>query len=181
MRTIRIFLAALMAITIAPTCFGQNYNSMGLNKGEHDSTICLEINGRILKNSKGSNKVYKVELIENNEVIETVTKKDNKEFSFILKKDSYYAIKIHKAGYAPKLISICTKIPEARYNDRFYSFSFKTELFTIEESEKLDEESRDFPIAIVSFNKQKKGFDYNERYTSNIKKSLSADASARLK
>ena len=153
--------------------FSNIHKNDSLKKDEDaDSLICLEINGKIYTNSAAADEFYTAELIEDNTVIQTKTKKDKKAFKFKLEKDKYYAIRILKEGFAPKLISICTRIPDTKFKNEYYSFSFKTELLPEEEFRKLDEDAQDFPIAIVAFDKQKKVFDYNEKYTWNIKKCL---------
>jgi len=167
--TINFFIAA--AILFVTTPLMANYND-SIRKTESDSLLCLEIEGRIFMNGENTDNIYKVELIENNQVIASAMKKDKKAFSFVLKKNTYYAIRIIKEGYAPKLISINTQLPNEKLEDDFFSFSFKTELLTKEEFSLLDEDTQDFPIAIVSFNKHKKAFDYSEKYTGNIKKCL---------
>jgi hypothetical protein len=137
-----------------------------------DSLLCLEISGKIKKGDNNDDKNVKVVLIYYNTPVDSVLIKGKQSFKFKLVKDAYYAIKIYRAGYAPRLISICTNLPEEVCNDRILRFHFTTHLVRESEFERFNQETRDFPVAIVSFNKSKKAFYYNVEYTSNIKRSL---------
>lgn len=137
-----------------------------------DSLVCLEISGKILKGENNDDKYIKVVLIHFNTPVDSVQIKGNRSFKFKLVKDAYYAIKIYRKGYAPRLISICTKLPEEVFNDRILRFHFTTNLITENEYAGYNKEFRDFPIAIVSFNKSKKAFYHNPEYTNNIKRAL---------
>ena len=138
-----------------------------------DSLLCLEINGKITNKDKGNtNNTYKAVLIHYNTPVDSAIVKGNRSFTFSLMKDAYYAIKIYKAGYAPKLISISTCVPKEELDKDPLQFHFKTQLIPEQEFNNLNEEVKDFPIAVVLFLKSKKGFSYNEKYTYNIKRTL---------
>jgi hypothetical protein len=171
MKTINYFFAFLFVLLVHEGSSLVIKND-SLKPKHSDSLICLEISGRIYTMDQPANDTYTAELIEDNNVIESITKKDKRSFKFNLERNKYYAIRIVKEGYAPKLISINTWVTDEKFNDHLFNFSFKTELFTEEEFKVLDKDSQDFPIAIVVFNDQKKAFDYNEKYTGNIKKCL---------
>lgn len=171
MKTFNYFLIALFVLTFNKSFSFVNRKDSIREKSKADSLICLEINGRISILDDPKATTYTAELIEGNTVIDVITKKDNKSFTFFLEKNRYYAIRIVKAGYAPKLISINTNIAN-KFTDELYSFRFETELFTEEEFTVLDKDAQDFPIAVVVFDEQKKAFDYNDKYTGNIKKCL---------
>ncbi len=136
-----------------------------------DSLLCLEINGKITNKDKKKS-TYKAILIHYNTPVDSVIVKGNKSFTFSLMRDAYYAIKIYKAGYAPKLISISTCIPKEELDGDLLRFHFKTALIPEHEFNNLNEEVKDFPIAVVLFLKSKKNFYYNEKYTYNIKRTL---------
>lgn len=137
-----------------------------------DTLLCLEINGKITNKDKKDNSNYKAVLIHYNTPVDSTIVKGNKSFTFSLMKDAYYAIKIYKEGYAPKLISISTCIPKEELDEEPLRFHFKTRLLPEQEFNNLNEEVKDFPIAVVLFLKSKKGFYYNEKYTYNIKRTL---------
>ena len=138
----------------------------------HDSLLCLEINGKITNINNADNNRYKAVLIHYNTPVDSSVVKGNKSFRFRLVKDAYYAIKIYKEGYAPKLISINTHIPKENIDDEAFRLDIKTELIPEKEFNSLNEEAKDFPIAIVMYIKSKNGFSHNEKYTYNIKKTL---------
>lgn len=149
-------------------------NSILISK--EDSLVYLEIRGKIVikendqKNTKNS--IYKVELIENNKVIDSILENDNELFVFGLLKNKYYALKVYKTGYVPKLIIVNTFIPEKKYLTDYFIFDFETDLLKVSEEEKLDQDTKDFPLAIVQFDVIKKAFNYNQQYSKNIKQSL---------
>lgn len=131
--------------------------------------ICLELKGKI-PHKKDS--PYKVELICYNTIIDSLTVNDRKGFIFELRKNAYYTIKIYREGYLPKLVSVDTHLPESRYNKGRYEFEFTTDLF---KKRKTYSDALEFPITIVYYNKKKREFYYNEKYTSNIKAEIKAD------
>jgi hypothetical protein len=166
---LKIQAAALMALNL----FSIGLSAQkGLPANFSDSLLCLEISGKIQNVETNDNEYIKVVLVHYNTPVDSIQVKGNRSFKFKLVKDAYYAIKIYKNGYAPRLISICTNLPEEVCNDRLLRFHFTTSLVNENKFAELNQEARDFPIAIVSFNRIKKAFYYNTEYTSNIKKSL---------
>jgi len=154
--------ALILSVCISAPAFSKTLYSNA------DSTVCLEINGKLLNNC--INKYYKVELISCNTLLESKVLQNRKEFKFNLKKNTHYAIRISKKGFVSRLISIYTSVPKKCSG--IYRFQFDTELVPKAESLKLDKEALDFPIAIVSFNDEMQCFYYNEEYTSNIKRQI---------
>lgn len=142
---------------------------------KEDSLVYLEIRGKIIIKEKTKNLIYKVELIENNRVIDSVLENDRELFSFGLLKNKSYALKIYKTGFLPKLIMINTHIPDNRYLTDYFIFDFETDLLNSSEDWKLDQDTKDFPIAIIQFDATKKGFTYNQEYSKNIKLLLYKD------
>ncbi|HEY1040311.1 MAG TPA: hypothetical protein VGF30_12935 [Bacteroidia bacterium] len=137
-----------------------------------DTSECLQISGKI-ENIAGiseSDNTYTVELIYYNTVIDSITRKNNRSFNFILNKNSMYTIRISKKGYIPRLVSIDTSLDND--DDNLYRFHFDTELLKDEMKEIFDAEALEFPITIVSFNKSQEVFHFNKEYTMNIKHSL---------
>lgn len=146
-----------------------NFNTFLNNE---DSIVYLEVRGKAIIKEKTKDKVYKVELIENNKVIDSIIENDNELFSFGLLRNRYYALKIYKIGYIPKLIIINTCIPKKEYLLDYFILDFETELLSLTEEEKLDPDTKDFPLAIVQFDQSKKAFNINQQYSKNIKKYL---------
>ena len=87
------------------------YANSSIFSNKKDSVVYLEIRGKAIIKEKLKDDVYKVELIDNNKVIDSILESDNELFSFGLLKNHYYALKVYKKGYLPKLIVVNTYIP----------------------------------------------------------------------
>jgi hypothetical protein len=160
----------LVMIVLAGSSFTLNKK----DKQDKDAEeICLEISGDIGFEGDIRNQSYKVELIHYNTVIQTDTMENlSSVFRFHLKKNAYYTIRISKEGYAPKLVSVCTILDENVKDNVYCQFHFTTSLITRDEAARLDKDALEFPIAVVSYDKIKKAFYDNKKYTANIKKVL---------
>jgi len=136
-----------------------------------DTTSCLEINGKILNAGEGEDGTCLIELLSSNTVVNWATLKEGKKtFRFILKKNTVYTIKISKRGYLSRLVCIDTKLAAAE--EDLYNFSFETRLLKTADSEKLNKEFLDFPIALIYFDHKKDCFVYDKEYTHRIKKEI---------
>ena len=163
MKTTAKFLKLLAVLCIL-------FNTMTAQPPKADKDAWMEITGRIKHLKDLNGKTYKVELILNDLVIDSAIVQNNKKFKFFPPKDSYYAIRITKKGYVTRLISVYTQLPDA--NNKYFRLVFTTNLIEEARAKSLDKEALDFPIAIISYNKRRKHFNYNEKYTTNIKRSL---------
>lgn len=143
-----------------------------------DSLVCLEIRGKIKKTKLFAGDDYKVELISDTVVVDSAFLGPGKSFSFHLRKNTYYGIRISKKGHLPRVISICTDLPPSKRFDRFYKFYFDTELIEETEYANLNHDALDFPIAIISFDQKLRCFYYSEKYTTTIKQKLYAAETA---
>ena len=139
-------------------------------KAEPDSSICLEISGKILNIGSKANDTYKMELIYYNTVVNNEIINASKPFKFSLKKDAIYTIRVSKVGFITKLISIYTNLPPE--HDELYKLDFETELIPEHKSKKLNSEALDFPITIIYYDDKANWFYFNEEYTSNIKRCI---------
>ncbi|MEO6301984.1 MAG: hypothetical protein ABIP51_02310 [Bacteroidia bacterium] len=139
-----------------------------LNK--KDSSICLKLNGIILKAPhKAERGSYKVELLNENKVIDSCKVSVNKEFKFALYKNNWYTVRITKDGYVPLLISFDTKIDQQ--NALIYEFLFETEVLDAK-AVNASHEIMDFPIGLVKFDKANNRFYPVEDYTASIKQKI---------
>jgi hypothetical protein len=146
-------LIALFALSmISKTSLG------AINKNNYDTTLCLEISGRLMNVKAVEDKQYMVELVYNGVVLDSLKLKDSREFSFNLKKNTVYGIRITKKGYVSRIISIDTSVPD--FAKAFFRFQFDTELIEQGNSKNLDQDALDFPIALISFNEQMRCFYY---------------------
>ncbi|MBA3682992.1 MAG: hypothetical protein H0W73_17780 [Bacteroidetes bacterium] len=135
-----------------------------------DSTLCLRLNGIILKTPKIAERgSYKIELLHENKVIDSCKVTVNKEFKFSLYKNNWYTVRVTKEGRVPLLISFDTKMDEE--NALIYDFLFETEVL---DSKKVNasNEIMDFPIGLVKFDKKNNRFYPVEDYTASIKQKI---------
>lgn len=135
-----------------------------------DSAVCLKINGIILKAPhKAERGSYKVELLNENKVVDSCKVPVNKEFKFSLHKNNWYTVRITKEGHVPLLISFDTKMDDQ--NALVYEFLFESEVL---DAKKVDasHEVMDFPIGLVRFDKSNNRFYPVEDYTASIKQKI---------
>ena len=140
------------------------------NGFDNDSTLCLELSGKVGKLKSIENNYYNVELFYNGVIVDSMKVKDNKEFRFALKKNTIYGLRITKPGYYTRNISINTSTPG--YANAFFRLRFDTEMIRVDEPVKLNKDALDFPIAVISFNEDLRAFYYNEEYTTYIKRRI---------
>jgi hypothetical protein len=137
------------------------------------SQYCLEVSGNVsTKHQKKKSDRYKVELIQNNKVVESETVRNGQSFRFKLKKDCDYGILITKEGYVPRLINVWTELPQEMTSHPLFRFEFDTDMIPESEKPSLNADALDFPIAIIHFNEETGWFYYNEEYTSHIKRKI---------
>jgi hypothetical protein len=140
-------------------------------KLKYDSLSCLQIEGRILNAYDGIDGECTVELICNDGTSDTIILKEGRtKFKFVLNKNSFYGLRISKAGYISKLISINTEM--LTQTDEIYLFNFETSLMQEEVLALLNEDVIDFPVAIVHYDYESDSFSYSKEYTENMKKEL---------
>lgn len=150
-----------------------NLVSASGHKLKYDSLSCLQIEGRVLNAGDGEGDCI-IELIDGtNTVTDSLILKEGKsKFAFVLKKDSYYAIRISKNGFISKLVAINTEVLVEQ--DGIHKFNFETRLLNNVVAKRLNEDVLDFPVAIIHFDYENNCFDYNKEYTENIKRELYA-------
>ncbi|MBA2611038.1 MAG: hypothetical protein H0U95_03640 [Bacteroidetes bacterium] len=122
---------------------------------EKDLT-CLKLNGLILKSPKKTKGLYKVELLQDNNVVDSKTVPVNKPFEFALAKNTWYTVRISKEGFVPLLISIDTELNKD--NTTLYEFEFETELFHSSDVNSIDRDSFDLPYGLVRFDESNNRF-----------------------
>jgi hypothetical protein len=140
-----------------------------------DTISMIKVKGSI---NNASN--CKIELLCANKVIDSLQLQNGrKKFSFQLKANSYYALRISRPGYVTRLVSVDTRCP-SEIVDQF-AFHFSTELFTTEEAESLNKDALDFPIAVIHFDGRSEQFIHNRQYTTEIKKDIYAQQNSEEK
>ncbi|MBA3683173.1 MAG: hypothetical protein H0W73_18710 [Bacteroidetes bacterium] len=157
-------------LTVVALVFCINTSNAKTNPITQNSSTCLKINGIILKAPhKAERGSYKVELLKDNVVIDSSKVSVNKEFEFVLSKNSWYTIRVTKEGHVPLLLSIDTKIDAQ--NALIYEFQFETELLD-SKTVNAGNDIMDFPIGVVKFDKVNNRFYPVENYTADIKQKI---------
>ena len=129
---------------------------------------CLQITGKFDESMKSLEGKYSVKIMRDNKVVDENTMKVTKPFKFILKKSVLYTIKIEKAGYIPRLLSVNTNIPDKSDLSELFKFHFETNLIDEAFYNHFDDDDIDFPIALVSYGKGCDCFEYNKKYTQEL-------------
>lgn len=140
-------------------------------KTGNDSSICLKIDGYIQNAGEGDDSPCIVELIAVSGKTDTlVLKSGKKKFSFLLNKNSYYAIRVSRKGYITKYICVNTQI--SKPGQSVHVFEFETILLNESVLAKLNKDMLDYPVAIVHYNFKANDFIYNKEYSKFIRKEL---------
>jgi len=135
-----------------------------------DTASCLQLSGKILKLKRYSSNTYTINLVRDNEIIETKVIKGNNEFKLNLQKNGWYTVKISKQGYVCRVISVDTKL--ASENNGHYKFAFDTELIEEEDALRLNKSALKMPIAHISFDAKKRWFTHSVAYTNQVKNKI---------
>src|SRR3954471_21565344 len=101
----------LIKTSITLSFFGLLFLSGNLSAAKNDSLYTIEIDGKVLIPKNDDAKLYKIELLCHNTVVDSGEIVDNESFLLKIKKNSWYTIRIIKEGYYPMVVSIDTKIP----------------------------------------------------------------------
>ncbi len=136
-----------------------------LAKGTKSNPGDFTINGIIVKTNKKLDSKCKIELFNENQLVDSSIIKMNKPFELKLKKDVWYTLRVTKEGFLPLMISFNTET----YNEEVLNneFHFETELIELAEAKFLNPDLIDFPVGIVALNKDTKKFEARETYTNN--------------
>ena len=135
-----------------------------------DTLYCIEIDGKVLIPKNDDSKLYKIELLCHNTIVDSGVVVDGESFLLKVKKNSWYTIRITKEGYFPQMVSIDTKLPD--FNTDSHKFHFDTELIKESFVNIQDDEAVEFPIAIVSYNSSINTFSPIKEYSTNIQRSM---------
>jgi hypothetical protein len=162
---------AITIRTIALTALALICNFMYSGNMEPDS-MCLRLVGKISKTSHSAGHSYTVQLIDNSKVIATQVVKAGKNFKFDVNKNGWYGVQIKNEECVSKLISVSTHVPNLEEGDAYLVSFEMEEPISLEESKYLDSDAIDFPLALISYEKDMDNFNYSEEYTKNIKNKL---------
>ncbi len=141
-----------------------------INKA-NDTIVCLRILGMAVENKTPLDGVQVTLYKENDELEwEEVTSVEEREhhFLFNLLGNSYYTIDIVKPGYVKRSVGISTMLPQnVKVGSVKFTFDFEVDM--LKEKENVDDYYMDFPVALIGYDKTKKSFQYNAKYTKHIK------------
>lgn len=162
-----ITIRSIVAVALVLIC---NFMLAG-TKTPSDS-MCLRLKGKVAKTDISAGHTYTVEIIDNSTVIASKVVKAGKAFTFDVKRNGWYGLKIKNSDCVSKLISINTHVPGLEDGDAYLVDFEMEEPISLEESKYLDDDAIDFPLALISYEKDIDNFNYSEEYTKNIKKKL---------
>lgn len=135
------------------------------NKGKNDTADFI-VNGVILKTNKSHDSKCKLEVFNENTLVDFSEIKMNKPFECKLKKNVWYTFRFTKEGYAPLMISFNTALEsDAQVLDNL--FEFETALIENDAARFMDQDQIEFPVGHVAFNKDTKRFEARDVYTNN--------------
>ncbi len=157
MKNILKTLTAIISFTLATN------NAMAKNVKSQPQEFV--VNGIIVKTNNKLDSKCKIELFNENQLVnETIVKMD-KPFEFKLQKNVWYTIRVTKEGFLPLTISFNTEVGNEKIiNNVFY---FETELIELIDAKFLNPDLIDFPVGVVSVNKETKKFEARDVYTNN--------------
>lgn len=139
-----------------------------LSRKENDPEVCLEISGSLAAELRSAGGTYVVKVIQDNKIVDQFMLTAREKFRLYLKKDNWYTIRIEKEGFIPRLVSINTALPQNARKNSLYRFQFDMYLFSEAFSRYFDADDIDFPIALIAYDSEKRLFDYDKNYTSQI-------------
>jgi hypothetical protein len=157
--------------TFAVVALGFICNIMYSGNMEPDS-MCLRLVGKISKTPQSAGQTYTVQLIDNSKVIATQVVKAGKNFKFDVNRNGWYGLQVKNEDCVSKLISVSTHVPGIEEGEAYLVSFEMDEPFSVCESQYLDSDAIDFPLALISYEKNSDNFNYSEEYTKNIKNKL---------
>ena len=115
----------------------------------------------------------RVTLMENNAVIDTLSKPNSRmRYLFFLKENTCYTLVISCKGYHDRKVSISTRNPNGVKPGVIYHMDVIVQM--LPDKRKIDDSFSDHPIAIVEYMPEKDVFDIRKKYTRNYKKKVQA-------
>jgi hypothetical protein len=147
--------------------------------GKKDTTVLI-INGRILVNSDKIKQISKckVELYNENNLVNSMSIRWQKPFEFKLKENVWYTIRITGDDLIPVMVSFNTATGDK--SDVKDLFCFDVEMLTMDQLPFINKDIMEFPVGHVEFNKEKGIFEAREAYTAFYKSNLFIDGETQL-
>lgn len=173
----KIIQTAILCLTLL---ISLNSRSANFFKLGYDSLSCLQLEGKVTNVANSDSEECTVELINGNDVEQTIVLKEGKnKFKFVLNKNSYYAIRISKNGFTSKLVSINTAMLVAGLG--IHVFKFDVNLLPEIVTNQQNQDVIDFPVALIHFDYDQDSFIYDLEYSAYIKKELNKPNPPKIK
>ncbi len=176
MKAIKVRRSVLVMLLVSIQLCVFSQSSEQLQDAPSNATNYLELNCKLQKGDTKTSNEYTISLVLENREMESITVKEGKSFKFLLKENSWYAIKIKNDESIEKVISINTWIPMGnRYSLSHYDLSFEIgPPISLIEAKIFDSDLIDFPVAVIYYDPQKENFNLDEKYFYNIREALVA-------
>jgi len=87
---------------------------------------------------------------------------------------------MEKDGYIPKTISVTTIVPKVLGEGESYTFTLSTNLLSNDLAGRFEDDSVDFPAALIYYDKGNDSFELNQKYTEALMKKMKSDLLAGL-
>lgn len=162
MKTTIISLALSLAFSI--TIAGNKQHEHGSSDIMQDMRVLI-IKGKVLHSGYSFTPAM-INLYDDNEKVRTIKTTKSGKFQINLMADKYYTIEIVAAGYITKRMAFDTRIKVMPLVAR--TFSFDLVLFENETIDGVDDYIMDFPMALVSYDYERRQFDYSRKYTASM-------------
>ena len=127
----------------------------------------IELNGMVFNNKNRVQGVV-INVYNNNTLLKKVKVKSTNRFKTYLPVNAMLTIEITAPGYHSKRFMIDTKLP--RDLKKMPKYEFDIDIFREEELRNVNTSILDFPVGLVEYDRKKKEFVRNKKYTKRMKK-----------
>ena len=128
-------------------------------KNETERPYCLEISGRVISSNIDKSTTYKVILMKDSVIVDSLELQEKQAFKFKLRRKDQYHIKILKKGFLDRFIIINTNIDNDKYVNDLFKFKFDIDLIDAEDFQGISKNY--FNPVLIYFNNIKGWFSYN--------------------
>ena len=114
-----------------------------------------------------------ISVFKNGSLTQEVIIDESGRYKFKLEPDADYELKFSKVGYVSKILSINTEnVPPKDLITKHEIFVFKVNVDLFKIVPNLDVSILDGPVGKIYYDKSKKDFDYDEKYSNSIRKEI---------
>lgn len=123
----------------------------------------LLVQCKIGSSEKKKLKTVEIRVYEENKMLSEEVRINPKTYAIELEKDKKYVLEFSKEGFIPKRVLFDTQIPVK--TKKMYLYEMEIELLKPAEIAQMNDIDLDFPIAIIRYSIEKKGFEHCRFYT----------------